>query len=308
MKIKQALASIETTSRLTGEARKPKKYKLYSYELSQEQFKLIEEFLPKVKLTRPPKYTKLELINGMLYVLKTGCQWRELSTKYPHWNSVYKYFAFLSNHFVLPKLINILNKKLTKKLDKTKSSVKYPDFMLIIDSKSIRCGEYYLSSFKGRDGHKKIKGIKLCPVIDRLRRVWNIGIFGANTSELRCYRIGLERTLMVKNSPLAKVVIADRYFDSKDFKEYCKRVFNLDLYTLRRGKKTKVTTLEEEARNRYLDQKMKGIVNPFRYIVEQFFSHIEKSRRLVMVYERKSKNYETFVNLRVMQLLIRRLC
>jgi putative transposase len=32
------------------------------------------------------------VLNAILYVLNTGCQWRQLPREFPHWAAVYDYF------------------------------------------------------------------------------------------------------------------------------------------------------------------------------------------------------------------------
>jgi transposase len=41
---------------------------------------------------RPPKYERREIVNGILYVLRTGCPWRALPHDFPPWQTVYGYF------------------------------------------------------------------------------------------------------------------------------------------------------------------------------------------------------------------------
>ena len=42
---------------------------------------------------RPPGIARREVVDAILYVLRTGCQWRYLPEGFPHWNTVYWYFA-----------------------------------------------------------------------------------------------------------------------------------------------------------------------------------------------------------------------
>ena len=42
---------------------------------------------------RPPGIPRREVADAMFYVLRTGCQWRDLPEGFPHWNTVYGYFA-----------------------------------------------------------------------------------------------------------------------------------------------------------------------------------------------------------------------
>lgn len=280
----------------------------YSSDLTDEQFKLIEKYLPKVKRTKPCKYSKLSLLNGCLYVLRTGCQWRMLPDKYPPFRTVHKYFRILCIGFKLEKIVCNLNKVLEKKLSKENNqSVKYPDVMLIVDSKTIRSSEYFERKYFGIDGNKKIKGIKLCAVTDRLRRCWRVEGIAGNVSEYKGVTRSIEATVYSKVKPNAKVVIGDRYFDSKKLRKEFKNRFNLELISLQRNPKRKFELPEDKELQQRREQKKKEIINPWRWIVEQFFSHLEKARRLVMIYERKLKSYLGFVKLRVIQLLIKRL-
>ncbi len=41
---------------------------------------------------RPAKYRKREILNAILYILRTGCQWRYLPHDFPIWTTVYTYF------------------------------------------------------------------------------------------------------------------------------------------------------------------------------------------------------------------------
>ena len=40
---------------------------------------------------RPPKWSKRQVVDAILYVAATGCQWRALPPQYPHWNTVHRY-------------------------------------------------------------------------------------------------------------------------------------------------------------------------------------------------------------------------
>jgi hypothetical protein len=191
---------------------------------------------------------------------------------------------------------------------RSRNQLKAPDLMLIVDSKSIRSSEYLSKHYKGYDGNKHIKGIKLCPVLDRLRRCWRITTTPANQSEHRGVTKALEQTLNSKIRPYSKLVIGDRYFDSIPLQTQLKIHYNLDLIALQKRPKRKFHTPEDEILRLQREENKKRLVNPYRYIVEQFFAHIEKARRLVMVYERRINSYTGFVKLRVIQLLLKRFC
>ena len=54
------------------------------------------------------KYSRRTLVNGILYVMKTGCQWRMLPNDYPTWKTVYSYFRCLSRKGVWKKVVQQL--------------------------------------------------------------------------------------------------------------------------------------------------------------------------------------------------------
>lgn len=52
--------------------------KAYRSDLSDPQWKRIKRFLPKAKARGRPRADDREVINGILYVLSTGCRWEDL--------------------------------------------------------------------------------------------------------------------------------------------------------------------------------------------------------------------------------------
>ena len=70
---------------------------MYPSDLSDDQWEIVEPLLPKIsELGRPRMYDRRDLLNGILYVVKTGCHWRYISHDFPHWKSNYNYFRHLS--------------------------------------------------------------------------------------------------------------------------------------------------------------------------------------------------------------------
>jgi transposase len=69
------------------------KRRAYTSDIKDEQWKVISEYLPKSSGMGPPeRYPKREILNGIFYVLKTGCSWRDMPNDLPPWDTVYGYF------------------------------------------------------------------------------------------------------------------------------------------------------------------------------------------------------------------------
>ena len=68
----------------------------YSSSLTDEEWEILEpllsEVLPPKKQTRPPTWTKRELMNGVLYQLKNGCTWQDLPKDLPPYSTVYRHY------------------------------------------------------------------------------------------------------------------------------------------------------------------------------------------------------------------------
>jgi transposase len=69
----------------------------YPSDISREEFEKIRPLLEGArKRTKPRKLDLFDLFNGLLYVVRTGCQWRALPKDYPKWRSVHQYFLIWS--------------------------------------------------------------------------------------------------------------------------------------------------------------------------------------------------------------------
>ena len=68
--------------------------KQYPSDISAEQFEQIRPLLEGVrKRTKPRRVDLHEVFNAVLYLLKSGCQWRMLPEDFPKWQTVHSYFA-----------------------------------------------------------------------------------------------------------------------------------------------------------------------------------------------------------------------
>ena len=67
--------------------------KSYPSDLTDEQWDILLPLLPPAKPGGRPRTVDIrEIVNGIVYVLRTGCPWRMLPYDLPPWQTVYKYF------------------------------------------------------------------------------------------------------------------------------------------------------------------------------------------------------------------------
>lgn len=69
------------------------KRRAYPSDLSDDEWRFLDPLVPAIKEGgRPATHERREIMNAILYVLRTGCQWRALPHDLPPWKTVYTYF------------------------------------------------------------------------------------------------------------------------------------------------------------------------------------------------------------------------
>src|SRR3712207_3654840 len=124
--------------------------KRYTSDLSDEQWKLIDHhFEPLPKTGRPRKYLYREILNGVFYVIRTGCQWRDLPKDLPPWSIVYTY----CRDWVILGFWQELHESLRRRVRWAHGRKANPS-AAILDSQSVKSTE--CNEARGFDAAKKI--------------------------------------------------------------------------------------------------------------------------------------------------------
>ena len=93
------------------------------------------------------KHSKRELLDAVLYVVDSGCKWRQLPHDFPAWQTVYSFFRRAKEKGLWDKILEHLVKIIRKK-DGRNSNPSY----VLIDSQSVKTA--YASEQIGFDGGK----------------------------------------------------------------------------------------------------------------------------------------------------------
>jgi len=68
--------------------------KSYPSDLKDDEWAIIEPLIPPAKTGGRPRAANMrQIINAIIYLLRTGCAWRMLPHDYPAWQTVYEYFS-----------------------------------------------------------------------------------------------------------------------------------------------------------------------------------------------------------------------
>lgn len=108
----------------------------YPSDLTDEQWALVAPLLERPGHRGPRPREPRQTLNGILYVLRTGCQWRQLPREFGKWNSVAKTFYRWRDSGLIEQLHDTLNDRERSRVDRAPSPT-----MLLLDSQSAKTSE-----------------------------------------------------------------------------------------------------------------------------------------------------------------------
>lgn len=109
----------------------------YPSDVTDEQWLLIETHIPPAKPGGRPRTVNMrEVINGILYLSRTGCAWRLLPHDLPPWGTVHYYYRRLRRENIWPKIHDHLREQVRTDAGKEKTPS-----AAIIDSQSVKTAE-----------------------------------------------------------------------------------------------------------------------------------------------------------------------
>src|SRR3954462_3883669 len=82
--------------------------KAYPSDLSDDQWALIEPLIPVNTTGRPREVDMREVLNAILYLNRSGCQWDMLPHDFPAKSTVYEYFARWRDGGTWQRLMDVL--------------------------------------------------------------------------------------------------------------------------------------------------------------------------------------------------------
>ena len=112
---------------------------------------------------RPEKHPRRAIVDAILYVVRTGCAWRQLPADFPPWQTVYWYFNRWEQAKVTEKILPVVRSQLRVQEGRNPE----PSAGLI-DSQSVKGADTVGPRHRGYDAGKKINGRKRFIVTDTL--------------------------------------------------------------------------------------------------------------------------------------------
>ena len=123
----------------------------YPSDLTLTEWKLVKDLFDVGAYGKGRKHSVRKLLNAVLYVNKTGCQWRFLPKDFPPWQTVYTFFRRSKARGVWERMTGLLVTQSCLQQGRQKD----PSFALV-DSQSVKTTG--AAEGRGIDGGKKGKG------------------------------------------------------------------------------------------------------------------------------------------------------
>src|SRR4051795_7820247 len=153
----------------------------YPSDVSDEQWRLIEPLIPVYPGGRPRKTDPRDVLDAILYVLRTGCQWRFLPKDFPPKSTVWRYFDEWRHNGTLDVIHDALRRKV-----RTAEKPYAPRTTASVDSQSVDTtsgGEQ-----RGRDNAKNVDGRKRHIAVDSLGLLLAVLVTAASVDDAAAAR------------------------------------------------------------------------------------------------------------------------
>jgi len=253
----------------------------YPSDLNDAQWALIEPFVRGNPVgPQPVVYSRREVVNAILYVSRTGVQWRYLPHDFPDWQSVYSYFRQWKKDGTLKRLHDVLRGKVRQKAGRGPQPTAG-----VLDSQSVKSDVQ--ADSRGYDANKKIKGRKRHVLVDMLGLVLVAWVTTADVQDRDAAAAVLP--LAAEQFPTLQKVWADAAYEGPRVERIAQQ-----------------TGVQVEVVKRS-DTTPGFVVQAKRWIVERTLGWLTRERRLARDYERKEESAEAFIYLGMIRLMLGRL-
>jgi putative transposase len=260
------------------------KTQTYPSDLTDEQWHILRSLLPKRKIGkagRPRSVDMRNLLDAIFYILRTGCQWRQLPHDFPPWGTVSSQFHRWRTNGLWERLQQTLYTRVRQAEGR-----KARPTAGIIDSQSVKTTEQ--GGPRGYDAGKKVNGRKRHLVVDTLGLLIAVVVHPADIQDQDGAKEVLKRAQA--RFPRLKKIWADSAYARNHLPVWAVAACGFALDIVKRAAGT-----------------VGFVVLHRRWVVERTFAWLGRYRRFSRDYERSISVSETMIHVAMIKLMLRRL-
>ncbi|MGW0621417.1 IS5 family transposase [Streptomyces sp. NPDC002765] len=273
------------------------------HELTDQEWDLLAPLIPRA-VTGRPRVSDRQVINGMVYKIRTGISWRDLPERYGPWQTVYTRFRRYALDGVFTRAL--------QQIQAGADAVGDIDWLVQIDSTIVRAHQHAAATGRKGGNHRpdepddralgRSRGgltTKIHLACDGKGRPLAVLVTPGQRHDSICARPLLERIRVPRTGPgrprcRPDQVIADKAYSSRGFRAYLRK----------RGIGHTIPEKTDQQRHRHNRGRRGGRPPAFdrqvyrqRNVVERCFNRLKGFRGIATRYEKTAASYEAAVTL-----------